>query len=137
MLVVVIDGGAVQKVLGHSKTKNKSNDLEPHFPNSPTASRCQESTKTAVALPHCSENTKDSIAGLEVRLELWWNYGMSYPKNGGRGASNRRFVRTIGFFVLFCRRCNTGHVFAPLIVGGTREYDIRGHCSLEPIRVLC
>ena len=65
----------------HSRTrKNKSNDLEPHFPISATKSRCLEDTKTAAALPHCSESTKESIAGwgafgLEVRLELWRNYG--------------------------------------------------------------
>ena len=52
-----------KKVLGHSTRQNISNDLEPHFPTSATKSRCLEETKTAVALPHCSESTKESIAG--------------------------------------------------------------------------
>ena len=30
--VLLIDGGAVKKTLGHSTRKNKSNNLEPHFP---------------------------------------------------------------------------------------------------------
>ena len=75
--VLLIDGGAVKKILRHSTRKNKSNDLEPHFRTSATKSRCLlvEDTKTAVALPHCSESTKESIAGwstfgLEVRLKL-------------------------------------------------------------------
>ena len=47
--------------------------------------RCLEDTKTAVALPHCSESTKESIAGwwtvgLEVRLGLWRNCGTRYVK---------------------------------------------------------
>ena len=45
-----------------------------------------DGTKTAVALPHCSESTKESIAGWcifgsELWLELWQNDGMSYNKN--------------------------------------------------------
>ena len=41
--------------------------------------------ETAVALPHCSESTKESIAGwwtvgLEVRLGLWRNCGTWYVK---------------------------------------------------------
>ena len=82
---LLITAGAVKKYFGHSTTKNKSNDLKPHFPTSATKSRCLEDTKTAVALPHCSENTKESIAGwwtfgLEVRLELWRNCRTSYVK---------------------------------------------------------
>ena len=74
-----------KKILGHCTRKNKSNHLEPHFPTSATKSRCLEDTKTAVALPHCSESIKESIVGwwtfgLEVRLELWRNYGTSYVK---------------------------------------------------------
>ena len=66
--------GAVQKALGHM-IKNKSNNLEPHFPTSATKSRSLDDTKTAVALPHCSESTRDSIAGrwtfwLEVTPDL-------------------------------------------------------------------
>ena len=30
--VLLIDGGAAKKTLGYSTRKNKSNDLEPHFP---------------------------------------------------------------------------------------------------------
>ena len=41
----------------------------------------EEGTKTAVALPRCSESTKDSIAGWwdlgsTVWRELWQNFGM-------------------------------------------------------------
>ena len=44
-----------------------------------------EETKTAVALPHCSESTNESIAGwwtfgLEVRLELYRKHETSYVK---------------------------------------------------------
>ena len=74
-----------KKILGHCTRKNKSNHLEPHFPTSATKSRCLEDTKTAVALPHCSESIKESIVGwwtfgLEVRLDLCQKYGMSYTK---------------------------------------------------------
>ena len=70
---------------GQSTRKNKSNNLEPHFPTSATKSRFLEDTKTAVALSHCSESTRDSIAGswgfrLDVTPELWRNYGTSYVK---------------------------------------------------------
>ena len=65
--------------------RNKSNSVEPHFPTSATKSLSLEDTKTAVALPHCSESTRDSIAGwwtfrLEVTPELWRKYGTSYVK---------------------------------------------------------
>ena len=81
--VLLIDGGAVKKTLGHSTKESKSNNLEPHFPTSATKSRSLEDTKTAVALPHCSETTRDSIAGwwtfrLEVTPELWRKYRTSY-----------------------------------------------------------
>ena len=80
-----IDGGAEKKKLYHSMKKNKSKNLEPHSQPSATKSRCPEDTKTAVASPHSSESTKESIAGwwsfgLEVRLELWQNYGISWHK---------------------------------------------------------
>ena len=38
-------------------------DIRPHFLTSATKSRCLEGTKTAVALPQCSEGTEKSIAG--------------------------------------------------------------------------
>ena len=41
-----------EKILGQTTKKNKSNDLEPHFPDSATKSRCIEDTKIAVALPY-------------------------------------------------------------------------------------
>ena len=49
-------------------------------------SRCLERTKTAVALPHCSESTEESIAGWcifgsKVWLKLLQSDGMSYKKN--------------------------------------------------------
>ena len=69
ILVMLIDGGAVKKRLGHSTRKNKSNDLEAHFPTSATKSRCVEDAKTAAALPHCSESTKEPIAGR-------WTFGL-------------------------------------------------------------
>ena len=76
---------AAKKIVGHSTRKNKSNDLEPHFPTSARKPRCLEDKKTAAALPHCSESTKESIAGwwtvgLEVRLGLWRNCGTWYVK---------------------------------------------------------
>ena len=75
----------LKKTLGHSRRENKSNNLEPHFPTSATKSRSLEDTKTAVALPHCSESTRDSIAGwwtfrLEVTPQSWRKYGTSYVK---------------------------------------------------------
>ena len=87
-------------VVHTSTRKNKSNDLEPHFTTSATKSRCVEDTKTVVALPHCSESTKQSISGwwtlaLEVRMESWRNYRTSYVKNRGRGASSRGYIRKI------------------------------------------
>ena len=83
----------MKTIVGHNATirarKNKSNDLAPHqlFSNfSDNVTVPVEDTKTAVAFPHGSESTKESIAGwwtfgLDVRLEfLWWNYGTSYVK---------------------------------------------------------
>ena len=55
---------AEKTFLGTAYTRNKkSSDLEPHFPTSTTKSRFLEITKTAVALPHCGESSKESIAG--------------------------------------------------------------------------
>ena len=76
---------ALKLLLTYCTRKIKSNPLEPHFQTSATMSRCLERTKTAVALPHCSESTRDSITGwwtflLEVTPELWRNYGTSYGK---------------------------------------------------------
>ena len=83
--VLFIDGGAVKRTLGHSTRENKSNNLEPHLPTSATTSRSLEDTETAVALPQCSESTRDWIAGwwtfrLEVTPELWRKCGTSYVK---------------------------------------------------------
>ena len=61
--VPLIDGGAVKKICSHSTRTNKSKDLKPHFLTSATKSRCLEDTKIAVALPHRSERTNESIAG--------------------------------------------------------------------------
>ena len=65
-------------------------------------------TKTAVALPHCSESTKESITGWcifgsEVWLESWQNDGTSYmqEKYTGRGASSGRFVQKVGEISFF------------------------------------
>ena len=61
-------------------------------------SQSLDGTKTAVALPHCIESTKESIAGWsifgsEVWLEFWQNDGMWYKKiTQVRGASSRKFV---------------------------------------------
>ena len=49
-------------------------------------SQSLDGTKTAVALPYCSETTRESVAGWcvfgsEVWLELWQNNGMSCKKN--------------------------------------------------------
>ena len=65
---------------------NKSNDLEPHFQTSATLSRWLEVTKTAAVLPHCSESTKEPIAGwrtlgLAVRLEFRAELRDIVPKN--------------------------------------------------------
>ena len=81
--------------------KNRSNDLEPHFQTWATKSRCLEDTKTAVALPRCSETTRGSIAGwwtfeLKVRLELWQNYGVVHKKNRGGGDSRCQLRRRFG-----------------------------------------
>ena len=106
--------------------KNKSNDLEPNFPTSDTKSRCLENTKTAVALPHCSESTKESIvgwwtSGLDVRLELGRTYETSYAKTMEvEGASSRILVRRIGLFIYFCGRCNTDNAFS-FVFNGRHE----------------
>ena len=47
--------------------------------------RSLEGTKAAVALPHGSESTEESVAGwctydFKVRLELWEKYIKSYDK---------------------------------------------------------
>ena len=81
--VLLIDGGAVKKIVGRITRNNESNDLEPHFPTSATKSRCLEDTKIAVALPHCSESTKESIAG-------WWTFGFLEVRLGGYGGSTER-----------------------------------------------
>ena len=133
---LLIDGGAVKKMLGHNTRKNKSN-LEPHFPSSATKSRCLEDTKTAVALPQCSESTKESIAGWwafgsEVRLELWRNYTniVRAKKNGGRGASSRGFVGSIGFcHYFYCGRCNIGVSNADWHLYANVDLPIIGRCQ--------
>ena len=104
-----------KQTLGHSARKNKSNNLEPHFPTSATKSRSLEDTKTAVALPHCSESTRDSIAGwwtfrLEVTPELWRKHGTLYIKK--TQVEVFPFVDLSGksaFQIFFCGRCNTGN----------------------------
>ena len=108
-------GRSSKKTLGHSRRKSKSNDLEPHFPTSATKSRSLEDTKTAVALPHCSESTQESIAGwwtlgLKVRLELSRNYGTS-SYNKKTDVEVLPFVdlsAEAAFCFVFCGRCNTG-----------------------------
>ena len=87
-LVLVPTRTAAQLLLryGASTGKIKSNPLESHFGKSATMSRSLEGTKPAVAMPHCSGSTYDSIAGWcifgsEVWLELWQNDVMSYMKN--------------------------------------------------------
>ena len=81
--------------------------LDPHFPSSGTKTRCLEDTKIAVALPRCSESTKESIAGwwtfrLEVTLEFWGNYGTSYvQKTGVEVLPVGDLSETIGLFFLF------------------------------------
>ena len=103
--------GAVKKKFGHSTRESKSNNLEPHSPTTTTKSRSLKDTKTSVALPHCGESTRDSIAGwwtfwLKVTPELWRSYGTSYvrKKNGGRGVSSRVFVGKIGFSDFFYKK---------------------------------
>ena len=85
-LVLVRGRTAVKISLRYSTGKIKSNPPEPHFQTSATMSRCLEHTKTAVALPHCSESTEESIAGWcifgsKVWLKLLQSDGMSYKKN--------------------------------------------------------
>ena len=73
-----------------------------------------DDTKTAVALPHCSESTKESIAGWcilgsEVWLELWQNDGMPYKKN-----TQVEVLPVVDFCtksatkLFLCGRCNKG-----------------------------
>ena len=102
--VLLTDGGAVKNILGHSTRKNKSNDLEAYFPTSATRSRCpREGTKTAVALPHCCEITKESIAGwwifrLEMGLEFWRNYESRYVKKTGVEFSNSSYLSALNSY---------------------------------------
>ena len=110
-----------KKTLGHSTRKNKSNYLEPHFPTSATKSRSLEDTKTAVALPHCSESTRDSIAGwwtfrLDMTPELWRNYGTSYVKKTEvEVLPVVDLSRKSASQIVFCGRCNTrgNTIFSP------------------------
>ena len=60
----------------HSTRNSNFNCVETHFR---TLRDKVEGTKTAAALPHCSECTKESCGGWEtmgsrLRLELWKNY---------------------------------------------------------------
>ena len=77
--------------------------------------------ETAVALPHCSESTKESIAGwwtfgLEVRLELWRNYRTSYVKKTEVEVLPVVDLSAESFFyvVFFGEQCNTGERPAPV-----------------------
>ena len=100
-------------LLQHSTGNIESNPLEPHFQTSATMSLSLEGTKTAVALPHCSESTKDhrrvvdsgidGEAGVMAELRT-----IVRKKYRGRGASRCGFVPRTGFF---CGRCNTGAQF--------------------------
>ena len=48
--VLLVDGGAVKKMLGHSSTrKNKSNDLASHFPTSATHDARTQSPRVSTA----------------------------------------------------------------------------------------
>ena len=114
-----------KKTLGHSTRKNKSNYLEPHFPTSATKSRSLEDTKTAVALPHCSESTRYSIAGwwtsrVDVTPELRRKHVTSYvKKKKGGGASSRGFLRKIGisdFFLWAMQHTCVRSFFLPFAV---------------------
>ena len=108
------DRTAAKLLLRYSTGKIKSNPPEPHFQTSATMSWCMEGAITAVALPHCSESTKESIAGwwtfgIETRLELWLNYRTSYVKK-----TEVEVLPVVdlsaesAFSFFFCGRCNTG-----------------------------
>ena len=126
--VLLIDGREAQKTLDHSTRQNKSNNMEPHFPTSATKSRSLEDTKTAVALPHCSKSTWDSIAGwwsflLEVMPDIWRKYGTSYVKK--TEVEVLPVVDLSGksvFQTVFCGRCNTGGMRVAL--SPTRIYQV-------------
>ena len=110
-LVLVPARTAVNFSLRYRTGKVKSHPLEPHFQTSATMSRSLEGTETPAALPQCSENTKESIAGWcvfesTVRLELWQSYGMPYKK-----IPEVEVLPVVDLFknrLFFCGRCNTG-----------------------------
>ena len=114
-VLALIDGGAVKKRSATVRERTNPTTLEPHFTTSATKSRSLEDTNIAVALPHCSESTKEVVdfrirgeAGVRAELR-----NVVHQKNGGRGASGRGFVRRIVFFFFFFLgggRCNTGGV---------------------------
>ena len=112
-----------KKYVGTVFTRNnKSSDLEPHFLTSATTSRCLEVTKTAVDLLNCSESTKESIAGwwtfgLEVRLELWRNYGSYINKTEVKVLPVVDFSAKSAVLFVFCGRCKTGDPRPPSRAG--------------------
>ena len=63
---------AVKLLLGYSMGKIISNTLEPYLETLATMSQYFDGTKTAVALPHCSESTIESVAGWCIfGSEVW------------------------------------------------------------------
>ena len=67
--VLLIDGGAVKKHLATVPEKADPTTLNHIYfqRQRQSQSRSLEDTETSVALPHCSESTRDSIAG-------WWTF---------------------------------------------------------------
>ena len=74
-----------KKYLATVRERTNSTTWNHRFQLQATKTRCLEDMKTAAALPHCSESTKESIAGwwtlrLEMRLELRRSYGVPHLK---------------------------------------------------------
>ena len=112
-LILVPARTGVKILLKYSTGKIKSNPLEPQFETSATMSQSLDGTKTAVTLPHCSESTKESIAGWsfsdqrDVAGVMAERRDVRQEKCTGKGASRRRFVLRIGEISYFLLISNT------------------------------
>ena len=105
---------AEKNIFGYSTRNRKIKRLEPHFQTSATRSAPKEDTKSAVALAHPRECTKELIAGLP-------KFG-SMKTFGARAEKRRVLVKKttadvlplsmlsglLAISVFFCGSCNTG-----------------------------
>ena len=97
-----MDGGAVKKTLAHSTRENKSNNLEPHFPNfsdKVAVPRWHEICCRFATLQGEHQRLDRRVVDFSIRGDagvMAETRNVVRKKNGGRGASSRGFVRKIG-----------------------------------------